>query len=62
MKKKYFAPSSHLLTFHVEGMLALSKVETYDNEENYGASNGLSNKRDQQSSGIWDNMETDWTK
>lgn len=62
MKKKYFAPSSHQLAFHVEGMLALSKVKAYDDEENYGASCGLSNKRDQQSSGIWDNMDTDWTK
>lgn len=62
MKKKYFAPSSNQLAFHVEGMLAQSRLKTYDDEENFGASSGLSNKRDQQSSGIWDNMDTDWTK
>lgn len=58
MKKIYSAPTATLFLFQAEGMLAISGFKTVDDESNFGASGGLSNKQ-QPSNSIWKNMSTD---
>ena len=55
-------PTAQLLKFQAQGMLAVSSFDTVDDEQNFGASGGLSNKREQSSSNIWGDMNTNWTK
>lgn len=55
-------PTAKLLKFQAQGMLAVSHFDTVEDEQDFGASGGLSNKREQSSSNIWGDMNTNWTK
>lgn len=59
MKKAYLVPTSTLINYQVEGMLALSSLKTVDDEQNFGGSAALSNKNQQPASSIWSNMDSD---
>ena len=58
MKKSYIQPITTTIRFATEGLLALSKLGTHEEDTtDTGGSDGLSNKHtDLTHNGIWQNM------